>query len=93
MPVPPPHRDLEWFTIPAGLVISDIIDHLFHADTEDLHISYRHVIGWGHVHRSAGEKVIGLFIDSRVFPKLDHGMLLVHDGPWVQQLEDYTSQP
>jgi len=88
-----PHRDLEWFTIPPGMMLTPIIDNLFHAESEDLHVSYRHVISWGHVHRGNGEKAIGLFLDARVFPGLDNGMLLIKDGPWVDQLEGYTSQP
>jgi hypothetical protein len=87
-----PKRDYEWFTIPPGLLITPVVDHLFHDEGEDLQISYRHVILWGHMKRG-GTPVIGLFLDTEAFSMLEHGLILVKDGPWVQQLETYSTSP
>jgi hypothetical protein len=93
MPVPPtPQRDYEWFTIPAGMLITPLAGHLFHDEGEDLRISFRHVMSWGHMRR--GEtSVIGLFLDFGSLPNVESGLIVVHDGPWVQQLERYSTQP
>lgn len=89
MPVlPTPQHDHEWLTIPAGMLITPLVGHMFRDEDETLHLSFRHVMAWGRMKRDKGS-VIGLFLDPRSVSNIDHGTVLVHDGLWVQQLETY----
>ena len=79
-----------WFTVPHDAVVKQPLKQTIH-DYGDLHLKFADVAMWTRIRQGPNELVLLIFESPGGVSYEQHAKLLLKPGPWLSQLEEYTT--